>query len=66
MRRAPWEDEDVVDLDNPKPGLDADLPCVAAMDFMAEAYAQQGGEGVKKAVDLWKLLANEHDTMRKK
>ena len=66
VRRKPWDDEDVVDLDNPKPSLDADLPCVSAMDFLAEAYAQAGGDNVQKAVDLWKLLANEHDTMRKK
>jgi protein farnesyltransferase/geranylgeranyltransferase type-1 subunit alpha len=64
--RTPWDDEDVVDLDNPKPTLDAHLPCVVAIDFLAEAYAQDGGENVKKAVDLWKLLANELDTMRKK
>lgn len=65
-RRNPWDDEDVVDLDNPQPALDADLPCVAAVDFLAEAYAQDGGENVKKALHLWKLLANELDTMRKK
>lgn len=58
--------EDVVDLDNPKPPTEAVLPCAAALDFLAEAYAKEGGEATKKAVQLWKSLANEHDTMRKK
>ncbi|KIP06799.1 hypothetical protein PHLGIDRAFT_106551 [Phlebiopsis gigantea 11061_1 CR5-6] len=58
--------DDVVDLDNPKPSSDATLPCVAALDFLAEAYVRAGGDGVGKAVELWKQLANEHDTMRKK
>ena len=66
VRRAPWDDEDVVDLDDPKPSADADLPCVSAMDFLAEAYTREGGELVAKAVDLWKALANQHDTVRKK
>ncbi|EKM57639.1 uncharacterized protein PHACADRAFT_251373 [Phanerochaete carnosa HHB-10118-sp] len=66
VRRAPWDDEDVVDLDNPKPSTDADLPSVSAMDFLAEAYAREGGDSITKAVDLWKALANQHDTMRKK
>lgn len=66
MRRAPWDDEDVVDLDNPKPSSDATLPCVAALDFLAEARFREGGEDVGKAVELWKSLANEHDTIRKK
>lgn len=61
-----WSDEDVVDLDNPKPSSDAVLPCVAALDYLAEAHAREGDDGVGKAVELWKLLANEHDTMRKK
>ena len=59
-------DDDVVDLDNPKPSSDATLPCVAALDFLAEAHVRAGGDGVGQAVDLWKQLANEYDTMRKK
>lgn len=55
-----------MDLDNPKPSSDAVLPCVAALDFLAEAYACEGGKDVAKAVELWKQLANEHDTIRKK
>ncbi|KAI0763174.1 protein prenylyltransferase [Irpex lacteus] len=53
-------------LDNPKPPAEAELPCAAALDFLAEAYIRDGGEGVQKAVTLWKSLANEHDTIRKK
>ena len=66
VRRAPWDDEDVVDLDNPAPSLDADLPCVSAMDFLAEAYAREGGDATQNAIKLWKSLADEHDTIRKK
>ncbi|THH30915.1 hypothetical protein EUX98_g3281 [Antrodiella citrinella] len=55
----------VVDLDNPGPGPDAHLPCVAALEFLADIYEAAGGEQ-KKAVEIWKSLANEHDNMRKK
>lgn len=58
--------EEVLDLDNPKPSQDAVLPCVAAIDFLAEVYARDGGVATAKAVALWRLLANEHDTIRKK
>ena len=58
--------DDVIDLDNPKPSSDAVLPCVAALDFLAEAHAHAGGDGITKAVELWRRLANQHDTMRKK
>ena len=42
------------------------MPCPAALDFLAEAYVREGGESVQKAVALWKSLADEHDTIRKK
>ena len=42
------------------------MPCAAALDFLAEAYVREGGEGVQRAVKLWKSLADEHDTIRKK
>ena len=59
-------EDDVVDLDNPKPSAEAVLPCVPALDFVAEAYAREKGANVQKAVELWKMLANEQDIMRKK
>ncbi|KAI0338027.1 protein prenylyltransferase [Trametopsis cervina] len=58
--------DEVLDLDNPKPSAEAQLPCVAALDFLAEVYVREGGEKIQQAVDIWKSLAEEHDTIRKK
>ncbi|KAJ7156951.1 hypothetical protein C8R43DRAFT_997776 [Mycena crocata] len=57
---------DMVDLENPPPGRGAQLPCAAAVEFLADVYEEMGGESVEKAVELWKSLAEEHDTIRKK
>ncbi|KAK7044574.1 hypothetical protein R3P38DRAFT_2879551 [Favolaschia claudopus] len=58
---------DLVDVENPPPGKGADLPCVAAIEFQADVYEEAGGsEDVDKAVQLWKSLAGEFDTIRKK
>jgi protein farnesyltransferase/geranylgeranyltransferase type-1 subunit alpha len=59
-------ENEVVDLDNPKPSADAVLPCVAALDFLAEAYAREGGDATQNSIKLWKSLADKHDTIRKK
>lgn len=64
--QPPPDNQDVVDLENPLPGPTAELPCVAAMEFLADIYEKEGGDSVQKAVPLWKSLAHEHDTMRKK
>ncbi|KAF8137413.1 hypothetical protein EV363DRAFT_1428312 [Boletus edulis] len=58
--------EDVVDLENPLPSPGAQLPCVAAIEFLADIYETTGGDDLMKAIELWKSLAHEHDTMRKK
>jgi len=57
---------DIVDLENPPPGRGAELPCAAAVEFLADVYEEAGGADVQKAVELWRSLANEHDTIRKK
>lgn len=57
---------DVLDLDNPLPSGDAELPCVSALEFIADAFEQEAGPQTAKAVEIWKSLADEHDTMRKK
>ncbi|KAH8103042.1 protein prenylyltransferase [Cristinia sonorae] len=62
---APGE-EDIVDLDNPKPGPGAQLPCAPALEFLADIHEEMGGEQTKKAIEIWKSLGNEYDTMRKK
>ncbi|KAH9932904.1 protein prenylyltransferase [Fomitopsis serialis] len=57
---------DVLDLDNPAPTEGAELPCVNALEFLADIYEEEGGQQISQAVEIWKSLANEHDTMRKK
>ncbi|TFK21348.1 protein prenylyltransferase [Coprinopsis marcescibilis] len=63
---------DIIDVDNPRPSSTAQLPCAAAIEFLADVYEEQskeegerGAEGRLKAIELWKSLANEHDTIRK-
>ncbi|KAJ7037926.1 hypothetical protein C8F04DRAFT_385393 [Mycena alexandri] len=58
--------DDGIDLENPGPGRGAELPCAAAVEFLADVYEEEGKASVSKAVELWKSLAEEHDTMRKK
>ncbi|KAI0355915.1 protein prenylyltransferase [Trametes cingulata] len=64
--QPPAPTDEVVDLDNPLPSAEAELPCVAALEFMADVYEKQGGDATAKAVEIWKSLANERDVMRKK
>ena len=67
LSSLPSEADEVVDLDNPKPGPEAQLPCVPALDFLAEAKVREGTEeGTKRAVEIWKEMGTVHDTMRKK
>ncbi|KIK98587.1 hypothetical protein PAXRUDRAFT_823701 [Paxillus rubicundulus Ve08.2h10] len=56
--------EDVIDLENLLPSPGAQLPCVAAIEFMADIYESR--EDPMKATELWKSLAHEYDTMRNK
>ncbi|KAK7681413.1 hypothetical protein QCA50_015505 [Cerrena zonata] len=57
--------EDVLDLENPAPSSTAELPCVAALEFLADIYEDES-ENKENAIEIWKTLANERDTMRKK
>ncbi|KAK7462933.1 CAAX geranylgeranyltransferase alpha subunit [Stygiomarasmius scandens] len=58
--------DDLVDLENPPPSRGAQLPCPAAIEFLADVYEREGGDSVLKATELWKTLGNEHDTIRKR
>lgn len=59
--------DDIVDLDNPLPSKGAELPVPAAIEFMADIWEKEGTmEAVDKAIELWKSLATQHDTIRKK
>ncbi|KAF8069038.1 hypothetical protein FPV67DRAFT_1580714 [Lyophyllum atratum] len=58
---------DLVDLENPPPSRSAQLPCPAAVEFLADIHEKEGGmDRVLQAVELWRSLADEHDTIRKK
>lgn len=74
--------DDVLDLDNPGPERGCHLPAVPAVEFLADIYEAEGGESLTKAVEvcshplearaltdrsqIWKRLASELDTVRKK
>ncbi|KAI0064281.1 protein prenylyltransferase [Artomyces pyxidatus] len=58
--------DEVVDLENPLPAQGAELPCAAAIEFLADIYEAEGKAGLSRAVPLWKSLGDEHDTIRKK
>jgi len=57
---------EVIDLENPPPSKGSQLPCPAAIEFLADIYEVKGGDCIPKATELWRALANEHDTIRKK
>ncbi|KAL0959672.1 hypothetical protein HGRIS_011371 [Hohenbuehelia grisea] len=48
---------DIVDLDNPPPSKDAQLPCVAALEFLADIYEKRGKDdeeyGTTAAVEVY-------------
>jgi len=64
--QPPSNAEDIVDLENPAPSPNAHLPAIPALEFLADIYEKEGGDGIQKAVPIWKSLANLYDTMRKK
>lgn len=49
-------DDDVIDLDNPTPSQGAELPCPAALEFMADIHEAKGKEGVAEAVRVSHFL----------
>ncbi|RDB27917.1 Protein farnesyltransferase/geranylgeranyltransferase type-1 subunit alpha [Hypsizygus marmoreus] len=58
---------DLVDLENPPPPRGAELPCAPAIEFLADIFEKEGGkDGVRKASELWRSLADEYDKIRKK
>lgn len=58
---------DVVDLENPLPSEGSQFPCVPAIEFLADIYEARGDkDGMSKAIQLYKSLADEHDVIRKK
>ena len=44
---------DVVDLEDPLPSPGARLPCIAAIEFVADIYEADGGDDLKKAIEVW-------------
>lgn len=60
----PVVEEEVLDLDNPRPSSSASLPCALAIEFLADICLEEGD--TTKAAELFTSLAEEHDTMRKR
>ena len=48
--------DDVIDLYNPTPSQGAELPCPAALEFMADVHEVKGKEGVAEAVRVCHFL----------
>lgn len=45
--------ETIIDVENPLPGEEAELPCTEALEFLADVYERQGDEGsVDAAVEV--------------
>ncbi|KAH9973756.1 hypothetical protein BGW80DRAFT_1437112 [Lactifluus volemus] len=53
--------DDAFDLENPPPSKGADLPCAAAIEFMADVHEASGKEGISKAVEVryWEFRIRE-------
>jgi hypothetical protein len=43
---------DVVDLEDPLPSPGAQLPCIAAIEFLADIYEADGGDDLTKAIEV--------------
>lgn len=55
---------DVVDLDNPAPGADAELPCVHAMEFLADRWETEANSEVKSAPELARVSVEKSVEVR--
>ncbi|KAF8707943.1 Protein prenyltransferase alpha subunit repeat, partial [Rhizoctonia solani] len=56
--------DDVVDLDNPGPSAQAELPVPLAIEFLGDIAEEEGDK--EKAIDLFKSLATKYDITRKR
>lgn len=52
---------DVVDLENPFPSQGAQLPCTAAIEFLADIYEVKGGEYLMKATEVSFSITNKRN-----
>ncbi|KAF8609311.1 farnesyltransferase [Ceratobasidium sp. AG-I] len=57
-------DDEVVDLDNPLPTEQSDLPVPFAIEFLGDVAEEQGEQA--KAVEIYKSLATKFDPARKR
>jgi hypothetical protein len=48
--------DQVLDLENPPPSEGAQLPCPAAIEFMADVHEARGKEGITEAVKVRPFL----------
>lgn len=67
--RSGSERGDIVDLDNPPPSDDAELPCIHAMEFLADIFENEAvakgktgpheaAQAIEHAVEVWLILSN--------
>jgi hypothetical protein len=49
-------DSGILDLENPPPSEGAQLPCPAAIEFMADVHEAKGKEGIAEAVKVRPFL----------
>jgi hypothetical protein len=45
---------EVIDLENPPPSKDSQLPCPAAIEFLADIYELEGGNGIPKTIEVYR------------
>jgi protein farnesyltransferase/geranylgeranyltransferase type-1 subunit alpha len=43
---------EVIDLENPPPSKGSQLPCPAAIEFLADIYEVEGGDSLPKATEV--------------
>jgi len=46
------EAAEVIDLENPLPSKGSQLPCPAAIEFLADIYETEGGNSLVKAIEV--------------
>lgn len=55
---------DEIDLEDPQPSEGAELPCSAAIEFMAEVLESEGQNAIPKAVEVRSIVRCSGDAVR--
>ena len=62
--QRPESADEIVDLDNPLPSQQAELPAPLAIEFLGDIAEEEGDKA--KATEIYKSLATKHDPTRKR